>query len=183
MFGLSSLAKSARMQSNSGAKRSSEASSPIVSVTEEGAGGEYAPIGTQRPRRLSLALLCLLLTLSTCGRLRRRPPVTMRWIHVLGFTRLAGDKEAYVTDSGVALSCFERIKGCWSSWTACGNVRSLIDVVWFDSRSWSPAVDQEQKRGCSWYGCRSRVSRTPKEDYTELEMYATVSIASKSAIA
>lgn len=120
-----------------------------MSVTEEGAGGEYAPIGTQRPRRLSLALLCLLLTLSTCRRLRRRPPVTMRWIHVLGFTRLAGDKGAYVTDSGVALSCFERIKGCWSSWTACGNVRSLIDVVWFDSRSWSPAVDQEQKRGCS----------------------------------
>ena len=145
---------------------------------------KYAPIRSKRAWswRLSLRLLCLLLGLRRHTCLCRRPPVSMRWIHV-GFTRLAGDKEAYVTDSGVALSCFERIKGCWSSWTACGNVRSLIDVVWFDSRSWSPAVDQEQKRGCSWYGCRSRVSRTPKEDYTELEMYATVSIASKSAIA
>ena len=59
------------------------------------ARGGYAPIGTQRSRRLSLALLCLLLTLARAshGRLCRRPPVAMRWIHV-GFTRRAGVKEA-----------------------------------------------------------------------------------------
>jgi hypothetical protein len=107
----------------------------------------------------------------------------MRCIHILGFTRLAGDKEACVIGSMVALSCFEQIKGCRSSWMAYGIVPSLAGVVLSVSRSWSPAVDQEQKRGCSWYGCRSRVSRAPKEGYTELEMYATVSIASKSAIA
>jgi hypothetical protein len=47
----------------------------------------------------------------------------------------------------------------------------------------SPAVDQEQKRGCSWYRRRSRVSQTLKADVTELDLYATVSIASKSEIA
>ena len=61
------------------------------------ARGGYAPIGTQRSWCLSLALLCLLLVLALAlashGRLCRRPPVAMRWIHV-GFTRRAGVKEA-----------------------------------------------------------------------------------------
>jgi hypothetical protein len=93
LFGLSSLSKSAWIQSNVGENRSSEASSLMVSAMAGTTRGGYAPIGTQRPRRLFLALLCLLLSLTSHGRLCRRPPVSMRWIHV-GFTRRAGVKEA-----------------------------------------------------------------------------------------
>jgi hypothetical protein len=59
----------------------------------DGTRGGHAPIGTQRPWRLALALLCLLLVLASHDRLRQRPPVSMRWIHV-GFTSLAGVKGA-----------------------------------------------------------------------------------------
>jgi hypothetical protein len=47
------------------------------------AGGAHAPIWIERPRRLSLALLWLLLwSLPRRGCLRLRPAFTMRWVHL-----------------------------------------------------------------------------------------------------
>ena len=146
-------------------------------------GGEYAPIGTQRPWRLALTLLCLLLALPSYRRLCRRPPVAMRWIHVLGFTRRAGDKAACVAGSVVALSCIERISLCWSSWEARFFEGGLLGVVWLVTGTRSPAVDQEQKRGWSWHGGPSRAIRASTEDGTAAEMYATGSNESKRTIA
>jgi len=107
----------------------------------------------------------------------------MRWIHVLGFTRRAGDKAACVAGSVVALSCIKRISLCWSSWEACCFERGLLGVVWLVTGTRSPAVDQEQKRGWSWHGGPSRAIRASAEDGTAVEMYATGSNESKRTIA
>jgi hypothetical protein len=87
-----------------------------------------------------------------------------------------------VITSTVALSWVERISVCWSSWTACCVVRGLVGVVRSATRTWSPAVDQEQKRGWSWHGGPSRAIWMPKGKDTALEVYATGSNDSKSAI-
>lgn len=107
----------------------------------------------------------------------------MRWIHVLGVTRRAGDKGAWGTGSIVAFSCGERIRLCWSSWEARSFERGLLGVVWFATGTRSPAVDQEQKRGWSWHGGPSRAIRASTEDRTAVEMYATGSNESKRTIA
>lgn len=66
--------------------------------------GENLPIGAQRSRGLSLSLLCLLWRWTADWRLRRRPSVAMRWIHL----RLYSSASALRANATVgALTCLD----------------------------------------------------------------------------
>jgi hypothetical protein len=74
----------------------------VATCKENKRRGKCAPIRTKRTWRLSWALVCLLLILG--WRRRCRWPVSMSWIHV-GFTTLAGVKEAWVSPKTKVVSC------------------------------------------------------------------------------